>query len=337
MNLLIQDIIETALSKNENENENVIRNLNLATNKKNQALLIVKPEVFFNPNKDSLIDFFELLFELFEYYLIEIAGVVLFSCDRFMKTKVIKRHFRFINSISTNSSQTINKIDKKKIYDAFDLEFDSVPLLGGHEYIKTFQITEDLLEEIWSHKKAKKIKSGLYAQYQVCKNEKTIILNGFHPSQLLNYTGPKNKILAFLINSDTPWSIIKKEVVGNSFPEKSTEGSIRQLLYRNYKKWGLKRIDVSRTGVHFPSGPFEALYEINNLFSIVRGFDYNLNSTKLAVMLRNKGYGRCHIEKFMENPKITINNMDYSLFEITENIDTDTSIDILKKYFKIED
>ena len=59
------------------------------------------------------------------------------------------------------------------------------------------------------------------------------------------------------------WEDFRAKVLGPTDPKKAPETSLRGILFKNWKKYGLvRRPTTGENGVHASASPFEALAEI---------------------------------------------------------------------------
>lgn len=132
-----------------------------------------------------------------------------------------------------------------------------------------------------------------------------------------------------LLHTDTNWHAMKFDLVGDTFPEKATEGSIRNMMYNNPETYGLKEVNIGSNCVHLSAGPFEAAFEVNNFFGSLLDLDAR-KTPPLAVKNAHKsGLPLETALGLMENP--THNNQD--LFTESENLNTDLAVKLGLDWF----
>ena len=305
--------------------------------KENETLFFLKPEFFNIEDKHSMEAVLYLILKKIKEYNMDIDGIATLKGEFLKQAKIIERHYGFINKYSTNGSNIVNDCDKEKIKKALSLEtLEGYNILGGHEVISSFDnINESLLTEMWYGGHASRIGEGFYIQVHKINDENIILINGFHPSQIEHYTKKESKIVLFILNTDTDWKIVRDDFVGDTFPEKAKKSSIRAILYKNYSKIGIKKINVAYNYVHTSSGPFDALFEICNFVGDIEGINYcKYNTNIYNRMVSNFGLSKDDYEKCIENPRVKIDGHRIDLFSFTKNKNTSDAIADYIKYFK---
>jgi nucleoside diphosphate kinase len=307
------------------------------SDKENETLFFLKPEFFQLKDfkfTEPLLDF---IFEKIKEFNIEISGVLNLKAEFLKEKKIVERHYGVINKLSVNGSKIISKNDKEKIKDALKIkDLSGYKILGGHEIIQKFKnISEERLTKLWYEKNGYRIGEGFYVQLHAINNEKIILINGFNPSQIKHYTSTGSQIVLFLLETDTEWSKLRDDMVGDTFPEKAKDGSVRHVLYNNSKKFGIREINVAKNFVHASSGPFDALFEICNFVGNIDNINICAHDTNIYQLMVKKF--NLTIDDFdicLENPVRTIDSREFDLFGFTKNKNTFEAIRDYIKYFK---
>lgn len=331
MHSIINDLVEAAFSESK---EALIRKFDLQTEKQNQLLFFFKPEVFLNKNKVYTEKILESAINLFEKYSIEISGALVLSGKKLCETQAMDKHYGFINKVSKNASNILSKEEKANIRKVLKVD-NSIPMMGGHEFLENNpSFSPQSLDDLWSTKKSIKIRSGLYTQLFEGEKGIFILLNGFHPSQLSHFTGSDRQIALILLNSNAPWSSLRRRMLGDTFPEKALPESFRRILYDNASLYGLNEVGITNNCAHLSAGPFEALYELNNFLSGIPESNFDLNNTRVAITMTNTGLNENHIKKCINNPISAINGDTISLFDATEEMDTYSSVEFYRLFYE---
>jgi nucleoside diphosphate kinase len=304
--------------------------------RENETLFFLKPE-FFQLKDTSYIDtLLGFVLEKIKEYNLDISGVLTLKGDFLREKKIIERHYGVINKLSVRGSRILKKNDKEKIKAILSIEdLDEYRILGGHELIERFKdITEDKLTNLWYTENGYRIGEGFYIQLHNIAGEKIILINGFNPSQIKHYTSKNSQIVLFLLESDTDWFRIRNNFVGDTFPEKAVEGSIRAILYRNADKYGIESIDVAKNFVHASSGPFDALFEICNFVGNIKDISICEFDTNIYHLMDKKyNLTKKDFKKSLENPVARIGDKEVDLFTYTKNKNTYEAIKDFMKYF----
>lgn len=333
IDLLTTNILEAISSDKE---EFIIKNfeLNNTKNIQNELLFFWKPECFLVNDINYTKNIIEMVLQKFKLYEVNISVVLLLSGKRLDELSIMDKHYGFINKLSRKASEIINGDELLKIQQNLEINnLKEYKILGGHEFLKKFNnFTEDSLDDLWRTKKSIKLRSGFYIQKYTINGENVILINGFHPSQLKHFTNFSHKIIVLLLHSDTDWKILKNDLVGNTFPEKAKQDSIRGEIFTNTHKYGIQDVSISNNCVHLSAGPFEALFEMDNFLKNIQNIEFNLSRTNMYSLMIKSGLKKEEIEKCLSNPKFQFNEKQTDLFTFTED---KNSSEAIKDYISI--
>ncbi len=300
---------------------------------RNELLLFAKPELFLVPKTEHMEAALHLIFTKLEEFKVHLDGVAVVGGKVLEEAEIMNRHYGYINRLSRCASTMIDATDRRKIAEALGLTNDeSLPILGGHEYLKAYPQENCFdLDKLWFTKKSLKIRSGFYVQLYEKNGQNFILVNGFHPAQLMHFTDPTHRIVLMLLHADTPWAVLRNEMIGATFPEKAVPHSIRGTLYAHAEAYGLGTVSIANNGVHLSAGPFEGFFEITNFFGKI----LNLNVEKHPPLLLKKmfaaGLTLQHAMKTLENPIVSESPKPTDLFTATEDMDSDAAIALWKQ------
>ncbi len=331
-------VIKNKVLESIDSKENVILiNECIKSSKENEALFFLKPE-FFNIKKIEQIELMlSMILDKIKEFNIDISGVLTLKGDFLKEAKIIERHYGFINRMSTDGSKLLTALDLEKIKQVLSVaNLKEYKIFGGHELVKAYDdINEKKVTDMWYEKVSYRIGEGFYIQVHDIKEEKVIIINGFNPHQIKHFTSPDSKIVLFLLQTDTDWFTLRNTFVGDTYPENACEGSIRNLLFKDSAKYGIKAISVADNFVHASSGPFDSLFEICNFVSNIKGINFSRRNTNIYYLMKEKyGLGDAEFDKALENPAAEINGLKTDLFTFTKNRNTYESVADYVKYFK---
>lgn len=330
---LIDKIIETKLS---NINEYLIKDINFKINKKNELLFFFKPECFLFEDVNYTKSILNMVFHKFKEFHVTISGAIFLKGDKLEESGIMDRHYGYINKLSRNASKIITDLEREKIQHCLVIDnLENYLLVGGHEFLNLFkEFDENSLEKLWITKKSEKLRSGFYVQKYNIKDKKLILVNGFHPAQLMHFTKSSRKIVLLLLHSDTEWKILKNNMVGNTFPEKADSVSIRGELFKNHDKYGAKNVSISNNFVHLSAGPFEALFELKNFLMNLKVVNFKLSLTNIYRLMIENRLNIKDVENCISNPSVNIDNKKIDLFTFTEDNNTLDAISSYVKFFK---
>lgn len=322
-------------SLNQTEQELTVSGFEFGKSTENELLFFFKPECFFSGDTTQIKTIIEMVFEKFNEFKVEISGTLLLGGKRLEELSIMDRHYGFINRLSKDASKILSEKDLEKIQLALGIDnLENYNLLGGHECLRQYpEFDEKSLDEFWQTKKSIKLRSGFYLQEYSLKEQKILLINGFHPSQLRHYTEPSHKIAVLLLNSDTDWKVLKNDLAGDTFPEKAKENSIRGELFKNRQKYGVRNVSISSNCVHLSAGPFEALFEIDNFLKNIEGIQFDLEQTNIARLMAENALKKEEVERILLNPTAQINKGSTDLFTFTEEKNSTEAISEYHKYF----
>lgn len=330
----IEKIVEKIADSVINKEEQLVMEFDKSTNRQNQMLMLIKPEVFLSGKKEDIICSISMIIEMLVSYAIEIKGIYCFSGKELNDKSILNKHYFMVDILSRQASNILTQDERKKIYDSMDT-FGNIPIYGAHEYLDLDKLyTESFLRKEWDKKPIIRVRNGLYVQKHTGIDNDFILINGFYPEQYTHFTKPNHYTIALLINSDLPWKVLRRYMIGNTFPNRAVKGSIRQIFYNNPLKYGIGKVDQFNNCVHLSAGPFEAMYEILNIIQYVMNVGSDLVDLKIIEMLKEENVNLNILKNPMHELEVMIGSQKYNLFDVTEEIDTYTAVKLYSKFLK---
>jgi hypothetical protein len=116
---------------------------------------------------------------------------------------------------------------------------------------------------------------------------------------------------------------------GDTFPERAFPGSLRYIFRAEARRFGVGEIDTTMNCAHMSAGPFEALFEMKNCFADTLGLDFTIRDGHLAKLMSSRGV-LGQLERALENPGVDTGTGQESLFNLTEGVDSISSIELLR-------
>lgn len=302
-----------------------------ATNRQNELLMFLKPEIFNNGNPTAIQNSLDMIFQKLQDFNAEVAGAVIVGGQALEAQKCMDRHYGTINVLSRTASQVLSAEDRQKIYDTLGVAAADYPLYGGHEFQASHPgFTPAKLDELWFTKKSMKIRSGFYVQAYELNGEKFVLVNGFHPAQLAHFTEPSHRIVLLLIHSDTDWATLRDQMIGDTFPERAAAVSIRGTFYADPARYGFASVSIANNCVHLSAGPFEGMFEIMNFFGGLMNIDVKSTQPLIVRRMLAAGITADQAWQAIENPTVTVDGKSKDLYGATEHKDTAPSIAIYR-------
>ncbi|MBG0787152.1 MAG: hypothetical protein H0S79_18815 [Anaerolineaceae bacterium] len=293
------------------------------TNAENELVFFIKPELLEVQEDAKIENSLHLIQKKFEEYEVTISGAAIVPGAVLEQYEIMNRHYGFINQLSRFASTLIDTETRQAMFAKLGIEdTGDHKILGGHEFLTTFDTDLDTLSDVWFGKGAEKMRSGFYFVEESFQGQPILLVNGFHPSQLAHFTRPDHRIVLMLLHTNTDWERMKFCLVGDTFPERAKPDSIRGMLYADPEKYGQAEVGINTNGVHLSAGPFEAAYEVVNFFGNLLNLDPAATPPAAIQRSIDAGVPRDLAFNLLENPEVD----DSDLFSETENLDTKDAI-----------
>lgn len=300
------------------------------TNRQNELVFFIKPELLRVDDNEKIFNSLKLIEEKFADYQVTINGTVILPGKVLAEHEIMNRHYGFINQLSRMASEIVAQETRAQMFEILDMVDNSKHIiLGGHEFLKRYSSNVDTLNDIWFGQGAKKLRSGFYFIADTYKDDPILLINGFHPSQLLHFTREDHRIVLMLIHTDADWYDLKFDLVGDTFPERAKPKSIRGQLFANPEDYGQQEVGINTNGVHLSAGPFEAAFEVVNFFGDILSLDPEITPPLAIKRALHLGIEQPIALSFLDNPSIG----ESDLFSETENLNTDDAIQFAKEKF----
>lgn len=331
------DKIISFIKKAQNEEvffEEIYNNSNLPVGK-NEFLFFIKPEITVKSETINLEKILELISEKINAFGFNIHNIKILSANYLDKFNIIAQHYGVINKIASDAHKNLSDAAKEKFKELFGQSIEESNVLGGMEILSKYpDFNAYSLDYLWQNVENKKLAGGTYCEEIKIDNEKIYLINGFHPRQLKHFTEKGRSIVVFTLSSDLSWIEARNNFIGATRPSDAKEGSLRRELLDRKDELGLAEVSQGVNGVHLSAGPIEGLVELrryNSNFadkSQIKEFSSFSFGQKLA-----ENFSPEAMEKILSNVNVEIDGKSVSVFDLTEEKDSDKAIDILKQYF----
>ena len=319
--LFNEDLIEKTKSA---QSAQIIQPVKIGqTDRQNELVFFIKPELLRVDDNAKILTSLKLIEEKFSDYKVSVNGTVILPGKVLADYEIMNRHYGFINQLSRMASTMVTADIRKDMFQKLDLEDrGEYKVLGGHEFLQTFQASIEALNDIWFGQGAKKLRSGFYFVADIYKGVPFLLINGFHPSQLMHFTREDHRIVLMLLHADADWYDLKFNLVGDTFPENAAPDSIRGQLFAHPELYGQDEVGINTNGVHLSAGPFEAAFEVVNFLG--RILSINPEETPPFAIQQSiaAGVDRDDALSFLDNPPIA----ESDLFSETENLNTEPAV-----------
>jgi len=299
------------------------------TDKKNELVFFIKPELLDVKVNEKILNSLSLIQNKFQEYNVEVSGAAIIPGAVLEEFEIMNRHYGFINQLSRMASSIVDPETRQRMFFMLDKNDQGKhQILGGHEFLNAFVVDVNKLSEIWFAQEANKLRSGFYFIEDTFQGKPIILINGFHPSQLLHFTREDHRILLMLLHTDTDWHEMKFNLVGDTFPERAKPSSIRGMLYTDPERYGQEKVTINTNGVHLSAGPFEAAFEVVNFFGSLLELDPEKAPPLAIKRAQEAGIPKSKALSLLDNPEI--HNSD--LFSETENMNTNAAVRLIKNW-----
>ncbi|GEM_PF-3115563 len=320
----IQNSIKTAIS--EKAEISLIYDSVNRKNYLNDFILFMKPEITSHIGFKSFTDILSDIIEIIESHHIKINQIHLLGSDYLSREHVFEEHYKAINDGAKDPLQFLTFKAQQTFKDLFGINLIDAHVLGGWEMLDRYPgLDAHQLDSIWQQSDFKKLDSGVYCSKIRFDSSETFIINGFAPKQIAYYTEDGSYILLFDLSSNLDWHFIRHDFCGTTMPSEAKQGSLRYFLFANQKRYDIE-MSISKNGIHVSAGPIEALKEKMNFLRIESPDTIPFGKC----LLQHFSLG--DVNNILSNALLSIEDTVTSIFNLTENMNSDEVVDLLRKY-----
>ncbi len=308
--------------------ENIYKNPNVLDGK-NEFLFFLKPEITLEDEAIKLPDILDTVIDKMNEYNLAVTRVNALSAKYLFDHKIIDNHYGVINRIADDAINEISETAIKQFKTLYREDPGNTNVLGGLEFIREYpEYSPKELNTLWEQHNADKLAGGTYCVPLEIEGKKVYLVNGFHPLQLEHFTRKGRSVITFNLVSDTEWHVARESFIGATNPKDAKKGSLRNIFNEQQDKLGLS-ISPSRNGAHLSAGPVEGLIELRRYDS---DFSKNIIQEPTNYRFGKELYKLFELDtadKLLENPTVHFRNQDISIFDITEEKNSDEALEIL--------
>jgi len=302
---------------------------------KNQCLLFLKPEITMPSETIRLEPVIDLILEQMDAFGFVIHDVRILAASYLEAFNLIDQHYGVISLVSNQGLNAMTDSAKARFREIFGAEADASNVLGGMEFLRKYPFFNfHSLDCMCQNSENLKLASGTYVEKLRIDQETVYVLNAFHPKQLRHFTEPGRSIVLFNISGDRSWKEARELFAGATDPRKAVDGSLRRLLMERKAEFGIPEVSQSFNGIHLSAGPVEALIELHR-------FDSDHSTPEGESDFTDFAFGKDLIRTFGEIPEALLNNetlevdgKSITVFDLTENLDSDETLLLLKNCLK---
>ena len=299
---------------------------------KNEFMFFIKPEITASSETihlDKILDFILTQIAKFGF---NIHNIKVLSAQYLEKYNIIAQHYGVIDKIAFDAIHNMSQSAKEKFKELYGKSINDVSVLGGAEFLEKYPFFNAYsLDCLWQNLELKKLAGGTYSEVFKVDKEVMYVLNGFHPIQLKHFTEKGRSIVVMTLSSDISWKEARSNFIGATDPNKANPGTLRRTFLDRKVEFGLDEVGQSYNGVHLSAGPVEALVELrrfNSDFSVENG-EKDFSEFSFGKELLKAFNGK--IGKITDNANVVHLGEEISVFDLTEEMDSDVAIELLKK------
>jgi hypothetical protein len=298
----------------------------------NELLLFLKPELTHQYPDDRRT--FDLCIEKMHSFDCEVVAASVLGSKYLERHRLIEAHYGLINAYSTGGTDALPQDARRRAAEAIRAtgHSDTTRVLGAHQVLQNFeQVTaDDLLSWHDSASETVRLASGAYAFFHRISDEDVLIIDGFHPAQLLHFYGTQDPIVVLVVRSSARWEDLRVKMCGATNPAKALAGSIRQALLTQKDSLHLSHLDSMRNGIHVSAGPVEAAVEISRyLTNAELGAEVHFVDTSFGAILAH-ALSKDRTDAIARNDVVPIRGArPQAAFDATEHVDARLAVRLL--------
>jgi len=297
---------------------------------KNEFLFFIKPEILLKSEKIRLDKILDLIERKIRDFGFNIHNIKILSANYLDQYNIIAQHYGIINELSSNAIAYMSEGAKDKFKEYYGKPVNEAKTLGSFEFITQYPNADAVsLDYLWQNIEVRKLASGTYCGKAKIDHEIIYIINGFHPRQLKQYTEAGRSILVMTLSNNISWTKARREFIGVTNPFNAKEGSLRKELLDNKDLLGLQEVSQDFNGAHLSAGPIEALIELKR-------FNSNFADNNIKDFV-DFPFGKIlkenlneHFDDILNNKNVIIEGKQISIFDLTEEKDSDKVIELLE-------
>ncbi len=331
----LTSLIAESVKKAQNGNITFEEIYNNSTAKvgRNEFIFFIKPEILVKSDKIKLDKVLELIQKKIEAFGFNIHNIKILSANYLDQYNIIAQHYGVINKISSNAVANMSESAKDKFNELTGKSINEVKVLGGSEFIEQYpHFNAYSLDFLWQNLENKKIAGGTYFEPIKVDDEIIYVINGFHPRQLKHFTEAGRSIVVMTLSSDMSWTEARSNFIGATNPNNANQGSLRREFLDNKEALGLAEVSQGVNGVHLSAGPVEALIELKR-------YNSNFADNSQIKDFSDYSFGKQLQENFngqfddiVNNINVIVDGKATSIFDLTEEKDSNEALEILKQF-----
>ncbi|MBJ8030410.1 hypothetical protein [Bacillus cereus group sp. N21] len=299
----------------------------------NQFIIMLKPELTMIEEGVNVKALLNRILSMLKEHKIKVKSARILSSSYLLQNNLMEKHYGMLNQVSKFGLEKMSIEARNRLFKKFPYAIkDTKKVLGGHQFLsKHPNFSSYFLEVLTRNVKVNKLGAGIYAIEAVIDGEKYVILNPFHPCQVEWFTSPGKSVVLFECSSSREMKSIRRETIGATDPQDAVQGSIKHMLLKEQERFGLSNICTRFNGIHISPGPIEGMAGLIHYFSDSKR-TISFSETAFGNLLLRNGYSEKQIHSILENPEIQVGDRIGAIFELTEDCNSNESLELLKAY-----
>ena len=302
---------------------------------KNEFLFFIKPEITLPSATVQLTKILGLIYNKLLDFGLHVHGAKILSASYLAQYNIIAQHYGVINRVASAAVANMSESARMKFRELYGHSVEEVKVLGGIEFLNHYKdFCAYSLGSLWQNTPFQKLAGGTYCVKIKLEDETVYLINGFHSRQLQHFTEKGRSIVVMTLSGDLSWGETRNGFIGATDPSRAAPGSLRRELLDNQAAFGLSDVSPSANGVHLSAGPVEALVELiryksdfSDLSKIMTYRDFNFGKQLQAVFPEEV------IEQILDNVNLQVDGKTISVFDYTEEKDSDDALRLLSSFF----
>lgn len=298
---------------------------------RNEGLLFIKPELTLPSKTIKLDPIVDLILAKIKEFNLEILRVDVIGATQLKDGNIMAAHYGVINAVARDAVGSLSDGARAKFKESFGVAVEQAKVLGGIEVLKQYPSFSPIsLDLLWQNAKFTKLAGGTYCSKFAFDGQEVYVLNGFHPRQLEQFIEAGRSIVAMHVGTNTAWKDLRGNLVGATDPSKAAPGSLRAEMLKAKSQLGISEVSQGYNGVHFSAGPIEGVVELLRFFKDSDLSKEAISSYGIGASLLDSA-GIETVKKVLGNVSVVRDGKNVSVFDLTEELDTDAAISVLKE------
>ncbi len=222
------------------------------------GIIFLKPEVCSAKN-EYLYEILKYFFNLAKEYKIHIINIYVF------KSLFIYHHniFQKIYEPLYNYALIDSSRDPTLLPFYLNEKAQKYQRLIGGLVLQELNFPHNKIFEIWKNGVITKIRDNMYSTEFIYSKSKTLLVNGFVPSQINSYNKNDGSIILFTFKSENSFKVLRDNFQGSIDSLGNGNKTMRQFLYDFQYQYKIDPIFQSRNGIHISENLQEGKKEID--------------------------------------------------------------------------